>query len=1019
MDIDAYENSENMQAHKISSQASKPGLSNLKLGHKEETAIFSYHKPTRSRSSHDLEQMLQKFNHTDLLTEVTSGQKRPSSKNMFSKKGQEEFTNALASENKQFGHISAADTNNSLYPIRSLNKLDTDEKKDYNGNDFIRGRPRNKTSDVFESTARTTERNSEHDHKHNLQGSRALNTQQEDYFTNKQFPSTQKHFQSQNQEINTFGYNDWKGIKNEQASHIIPNRGLNREAQSNFNGEDQSLDNIIDIMESNKQMTFENRPFNMNQPQTESVPMSLNLDYWAKPASSFVGQPPSTQQLVLPSSQKEIDLLGLDQPNYIQYQYPNVSSTKPRKIGGNIDDLLSQDLFNLTPQQENVTTSQGFFEQIYGANVAELYSKFGNNTRNENQKMIEAPVYGNQYASPSKPQEPQITTPAYARYPIQPQIQTQVSSSINADGDLQPKLLPNRQPTFDVTQFDFSSPVNGPPHSILEKQPAHTTIPGTGRESFEIVSKFADAYQNNVKLGTSITSRADGIGQVNLCRFHPSNLVSYICIKENCGELLCPLCLYEHQKNKHIGEYEALPSFSMQIKQKLEQAQQSFSDMFEQVKNIQNVLGDKNKFDLRIVEELSQIEMNLVKNVRQFFDSVRQEFSKDIFFDFPKVSEELLHLHQDISTMSQSLADDLSAVSQDISLSNPHLLTRIVQRDYIKSCAGSFNNLNNLKRRVQTFIHDSTDFHHDNKLQLEVNSRIVSELLVLLAENVRIKDLSLKSKFDFSNQPSEIQHQSKFNNFLSPIPEHPPSDNIRMEPQDHPKDLGKGSEGDGKREKERIKSKEDIEEKKEGPMSQRIRHKAAERSSPEEEEDLQRRPRTLSPWKGVVSNTANVAKMINNIGNITPNSLHNTQKSTKNHFEIKKLNEDITNRVLEMYNTGGASPMGKSLGDRDVDASMMRFLLGYMERYYNTNKVRVLEPTFFQKLLSINDALDFSDFARKEFYFDSVADDLQAGLPKGKCIFTSCEKIFMLGKVQASQWILVEIRNNPKKYYSL
>jgi len=195
------------------------------------------------------------------------------------------------------------------------------------------------------------------------------------------------------------------------------------------------------------------------------------------------------------------------------------------------------------------------------------------------------------------------------------------------------------------------------------------------------------------------------------------------------------------------------------------------------------------------------------------------------------------------------------------------------------------------------------------------------------------------------------------------------------------------------------------------------------RITKEEDKESQSRSRTASPWQTEQGRNAGEGylKMLKPSKKNVPTPPTKSHQQN-NYFINKKITENITNKVLELYNHGGqnqntstATSFSRNvLTEKDLDIPTMKFLLEYMERFYGTGKIKVLDPTFFARLFNIDKLVDFSDFGRRELIFENVSEDLHVEGNRGRCIFTSYEKIFMITQIQNMQWILVEVRSNPK-----
>jgi len=540
------------------------------------------------------------------------------------------------------------------------------------------------------------------------------------------------------------------------------------------------------------------------------------------------------------------------------------------------------------------------------------------------------------------------------------------------------ETVPRRQMTFD-------------PKSL-----ALNNLNAAKRISSPITFKNAAGQGNLLSSPSSLSARGEVISSTSACRFHPSNMINYICTKENCGELLCPLCLYEHQKNKHIGQYETINSFYSEARQRLTRAHTNMLGTIEQIVSLQAILSDKSNFDIKIVEDINRIEAGILKTVKQFFDNIREEFTQDLFFDHLKVSDNLNSLHYDLNVAIENLGDDLSKIAHDNATADLSLFTHIVQKGYINSPATYKKTLNEIDYKVKQFLKTNQETEASKKLFLEVDPYLKTKITNLLSENFNIIQ---------NPSPNVIYKLSR-----------PSNEEAKTVSTPH---LGANKQGDSFISNEKAGSSlNDVDRNHRGKAeTQRGRNV-------EEDKDNQStgRSRTTSPFQGQQGRNMgeDYLKMLKPSKN-TPISKGGQGQQGSNYFINKKLTDNITNKVLEIYNNSNAHNVSAAsfsrnvLQEKDLDIQTMKFLLEYMERFYGTSKIKILDPTFFARLFNIDKMVDFSDFGRRELVFENVSEDLQVdGNKGGRCIFTSYEKVFMITQIQNSQWILVEIRSNPK-----
>lgn len=488
----------------------------------------------------------------------------------------------------------------------------------------------------------------------------------------------------------------------------------------------------------------------------------------------------------------------------------------------------------------------------------------------------------------------------------------------------------------------------------------------------------------------SYTQQNKGSAVSGQCRVHPNSAISHICTKENCGKLLCQYCTC----SEHAGGYEDLASFPAKIRQELTQTHRRLITTVEQAQDLQGNLGDSNKFGLKFVEDLSSVETAIVRQVHQFFDNLREEFSSQFLFDLPKLLDNLTILRQALDSTIQGVDEDLRSVVKEV---NPQLLSNIVQKDHTVSSMNYKKALSSIEERVKNFI-AMNENNRDSmqNLKLETNPGLVSQLNYLLTDGVRI--------LEKSNTPPQRLSQSKSARTLplasQLIPE-AKSEAYRSVPKETPSN---------NKTPERVKvgyfsrRLTNFDEKKQAMIEREMQQQQEkEERVKEQEQTTKKRTRTVSPWKN-----AGEASSKNTLTNgfttgTAVNTMTNIQQTMK-----------TTKSIYGTMNILSTSTPQKNNGDRDIDIPEMRFLIDYMEKYYGGSKIKVMDPTFFPALFNISDTMELSDFGRKELFFENVTEELQSGFGKGRCVFTSYERVFLLGRVKGAQWILVEVRSNPK-----
>jgi len=453
------------------------------------------------------------------------------------------------------------------------------------------------------------------------------------------------------------------------------------------------------------------------------------------------------------------------------------------------------------------------------------------------------------------------------------------------------------------------------------------------------------------------------------CRFHPNNSILYICLKNSCGELLCPLCLYEHQKIKHIGEYEEVSSYCEKLGIRLNDVHEKLVQSIDKLVGLQAIVSESDKFDLKLCFELERIEESLIKNIKQFFSNLREEFKNDVFFDYKKIMEDLNSLHQKTNFTIQTLEEDLAYFSQAGTNISAQFISEVIQKNYIDNSFEFQKRLNTIDQRIRHFYNQNIEDKPEQGLWLETSSNLKAKLLLLLNEGVKINKIPKQSK------KSPLLESEKLNR-----------GHKRKETNEdllnYYKELANTLE-DGRELKSTLpKNLEPIEELIESPPRNRGRFASADYHS------SRARAKTFSPLRDSARN---------NLSSIRGGTTNRKDSSY--------------NSITDIYRS--MRPHTISPSEKDLDVYAMRFLIQYLQQQYNSPKVRIFDHEFFQRLFGVSGDFEISDLDIDRMNFEEVTEFLEVQSTKHKCIFTAHERIFFVLHMQ-SYWLLAEIRTNPK-----
>jgi len=121
-----------------------------------------------------------------------------------------------------------------------------------------------------------------------------------------------------------------------------------------------------------------------------------------------------------------------------------------------------------------------------------------------------------------------------------------------------------------------------------------------------------------------------------------------------------------------------------------------------------------------------------------------------------------------------------------------------------------------------------------------------------------------------------------------------------------------------------------------------------------------------------------------------------------------------TQRKYSTESDGEEEASGLEMNEKkQINTQLMEYLVEHMSGVYQSNKVKVLDYGFLEKLLNISGPIDLNNFKKKRPHFDQVNEYLQTK-GKSKTIFTAYEKVLFLMNVQDMGWTLIEVKRTPK-----
>ena len=487
-----------------------------------------------------------------------------------------------------------------------------------------------------------------------------------------------------------------------------------------------------------------------------------------------------------------------------------------------------------------------------------------------------------------------------------------------------------------------------------------------------------------------------------MCKKHPGYMISFICVQERCGELLCQECKKEHGERVHEGEYQTLQNFKKSVALQLNQACDSLLNSSSNIEELQIGVKEKEEFYEDLQEKIKILQENVMNNVQEYFENLKREFENNVYTEVGRTRENLDSLQSTIASMVNKLKQDFHSLifekdTPEISLQK---LTKIIRESYISSSDDFQTSILDVEEKIEKFLHyQKHNSRKKSKTTIEVEGNLLSNLEATLTKDIRIvKKQSISSEAPLSSQRQERGR-----------PGAPPITDRRSKVKNAHMINQYKSQG------------------KEGKVANKTRaiYQKAKQMNTVAGSQNDRKARTLTPVKDMTVNipekdTEEVRQKAH-----TPEWKSNTiAAQPKRYFQLRPQSQP-KNSVQQQHQQQPQLNVDTTEEDeveegperdntkKNVEFELMEFLVDHMSGVYQSNKVKVLHHGFIEKLLGISEGIDLNNYKKKRLHFERVSEDLQTK-GKSKTIFTAYEKVLFLMNVQEIGWTLIEVKRTPK-----
>jgi len=493
-----------------------------------------------------------------------------------------------------------------------------------------------------------------------------------------------------------------------------------------------------------------------------------------------------------------------------------------------------------------------------------------------------------------------------------------------------------------------------------------------------------------------------------MCRKHPGYMISYICVQERCGELLCQECKREHEEEVHEGEFQTLQNFKKSVALQLNQACDSLLNSSSNIEELQIGVKEKEDFYGDLTEKISMLEENVMNNVQEYFGNLKREFENQVYIEVGRTRENLDGLQSTIVSMVVKLKQDFQSLifekdSPEISL---HKLTKIIKDSYISSSDDFQSEILEVEEKIEKFLnYQKHNSRKKSKTTIEVEGSLLSNLEAVLSKDIRI----VKKQSISSEAPPSSQRQERGRPGAPPIVNRRNKEkNVNMLNQYKSQNEAAAS---SKNNTLTVNLKDLKNTGIKGNKTRAMYQKAKKQMNAEGSGGQNdRKSRTLTPVRDPVMNIPEKEKAH------TPQWKSNTMEDPNMNIKIRKYSDNSRPDTQRKYSTESDREEDSRVEvkeKKEINTELMEYLVEHMSGVYQSNKVKVLPYGFIEKLLNLSEAIDLNNFRKKRPHFDQVAEYLQTK-GKSKTIFTAYEKVLFLMNVQEMGWTLIEVKRTPK-----
>ena len=515
---------------------------------------------------------------------------------------------------------------------------------------------------------------------------------------------------------------------------------------------------------------------------------------------------------------------------------------------------------------------------------------------------------------------------------------------------------------------------------------------------------------NSKTLNSIISSprtRSENFGdsQIRLkCQKHKDNEINSICIKDCCGELLCPFCIIQHTKSKHLGIYKKIFDFLPVFKTEIETNQKCYKETLGRLFKHSEFLKSSNIKENSVTVLLNIVEDNIIKNVRKYFDDLRSEA-----MDYP--GNNIQNLVFDVESYRTKMESSLKELDKDL-ISWNHM-----NKENLFSISNAFRRnhiagLKEVEKKIQDFDERMKDLketlnlykmskHNQNLYLIDPNLEIKLQDFLNEVVNKSYQMDQNDSKKSLHTIEEKLSEQQSISSVAKDISISPSKNEDIF---NYYQNLYLNEETIQKTEQKKTLPKKKS-SKKGFEDSSIINSKIVQypkvdpkKQVPSRRESLIhsgydiKRAKTISPAKD--------PKITNE------NSYNGLEKISKG-ISHKYINTNLNMNYSSSENF--TLPF-----DKDLDPQKMRVALLALSDYSKSQKIKIFDHTFLPCLLNLDDIKNADELENANLLYENIRELMTLRNAKYKSLFQTYEKLFFPVHIVGQMWILVEIKTNPK-----